>query len=1590
MMDLEMYEEEVMTEVTDSVGFHETETECAFLKCLFCKRETSEHVADVDKGLPTLLKHLEAIGRSDLVNDINVDNKNKAVKLHLSCRRKLAYEAAKAERVKADEVVTPKRASRSSAVGLSFKDMCFLCGSNILGSKDVRKVMSGLEFDYKIKQVIQDRCFDDWALAVQGRMSSVSDLFAADAMYHKGCYTRFVTRLPHTPSKKRRGRPQNLEALQAFSRLCEKLENECENEMYTLTELFHIMVNLAEECDEDGSIYGKKYLKELLQQRYGVHIYFVSRPGRDDVVGFTNYCELLLHDKYFADRNEGQGSAAERVVQKAAGLIMAEIREMTAQRDYYPSNDDITCDGSTFLAPLLRQFLERLIQAPLKVAGLGQGIMQAARPRSFLMPLLHSVGVEADHSGGEKFHTQLSRLGYSLSHDEVRRYKHSIIHHKNVCCDAMKKNSAMVEPLKSTPPTTTAFDLETGPSVNVSSHLCTNSVTATSSVEKDVCIASSAHFVADNVDHNIRTIDGDKTFHGMGIIVATPSLSRAEERIPRLDKPQKVSELFHTPVVKIVPFKNYDCSGISTLELQQIRTLRTPVHTEVFSNLNVLWHAVGRISSEGKPRPNWSGFMQTICCGNFNGFSTIEMLEIIDLNPSDDSCIYSTMLYVIDQAKSRLLPTPSLTFDQPLYIKAVDIAMKANLNIVIRLGGFHTLMSFLGSIGHMMRGSGIEEIMGLLFGSTTTEYVLSGKAYARAVRGHFIVHGALSDLLLDHMKNPLSASNDSQPVAMSLDDDSSFAGVVSPSDFDELVALYDKLLLEKVWIGQSETALLTCDSLSKLCVEFDRFCSAVSDKSRTARLWFLYMKYVTLLKLFIFGERTGNWNVHLHAVEGMLGLFAATGHINYAKSARLYVQQMKSLASNPMTESVNAQFESGNHSIRRTNRFWAGLSTDLVIEQTMMRSIKSRGGLTRGRGMHETSRETWLATLSTCAGVRAALDQVIGKYRCTTDHIDVGKSRMQRDFKDFSKVKSFLSVYSPFRFVDNEHLVSLCSGVAAGSEDQVNCDQSDVIGWNIQEQWDGSKYGDIACKKSNQIKTLAHLINSCEIDKSSVLIDPIHLFHRLVLVGERESNLRECFEFELTPYPMSLFKDGLMRKPDKPSLYTDFTRGLNAFLPSGTHFVVDGGYLLHKVRWKPSMNVVEVLNLFRSFLLKYGSGTHVVFDGYSCGPTIKDQEHARRSMKSSQVSPHRHLDMNSKDIGLQEPFLSNKTNKAVLIDLLMPYLQLNGFVVAQAPSDADSLIVSVALDCATLSSVSTVAVLAEDTDVLVLLLHHRKPTMRPIYFVSEAKKGRGGKLVGGKCLNVGDVQERIGVEACDRMLVVHALGGCDSTSAIFGLGKGTIHSRIQADKTGLLHTSCMALLRSNATDAEVVRAGTNLLISLYGGKVGDRLADLRYEAYCKMSLSRRFKPERLPPSEGAAHLHVRRVHLQAVIWGTLGKTVLKETDWGWESAGSCLKPIKIVGDIAPQSVLKFVRCNCRGNCSSKLCSCRQNNIHCVSACGNCHGTDCSNGGVTSDEKKDSGSESDEESFDKDLAVGNVDPPLFLFDEDLDFFYEEEI
>ena len=112
-----------------------------------------------------------------------------------------------------------------------------------------------------------------------------------------------------------------------------------------------------------------------------------------------------------------------------------------------------------------------------------------------------------------------------------------------------------------------------------------------------------------------------------------------------------------------------------------------------------------------------------------------------------------------------------------------------------------------------------------------------------------------------------------------------------------------------------------------------------------------------MIRKLIRADRLGLWDVHLDAIQEALPIFPAAGHFNYTKSAYLYLQSMRNLENtNP---EVLQCFQDGGFVARRSEKHWAGLACDLTIEQALMRSLKTSGGLTRGTGFSDAQRSTW-------------------------------------------------------------------------------------------------------------------------------------------------------------------------------------------------------------------------------------------------------------------------------------------------------------------------------------------------------------------------------------------------------------------------------------------------------------------------------------------------------------------------------------------------------------------------------------------------------------------------------------------------------
>ena len=1019
----------------------------------------------------------------------------------------------------------------------------------------------------------------------------------------------------------------------------------------------------------------------------------------------------------------------------------------------YPTTEEIGNfdKGVEWVPESLQLLLAYLIPQKLKQLSIGQCIVQAAKPRSVLCPVTLSLGVELDKTFGSKWLLDhLARLGFTVSSGEVLRFKQSAIQHAK-------------------------------------EHY--------NEVEQEVTDELFTQWSADNVDHNIVTLTGKGTFHGMGII--SMAHSSDEERrqivIKRLKNRQPTASFVEEYGVPIHNYLGSSKKGHSKLTLKPIIELKSPIVLPNEWGYDFLWHSTrfGKTSTQNPT--NWSGFMQEITSASVtNKKSSIKFLPIIDLDPNDENCIYSTLRFIADEAKRMNIPVPCVTFDQPLWLKAVGIIAESGLKIVARLGGFHTVMSFLGSIGKMMKGSGLEELFSEVYAENSVEHMISGKAVSRSLRAHFLVESALKGLLFD----------------LAIDD--------FEVDYQPL-----KLLVEQMEHMEEDKKLdavhefLESKTMFDINSAFEDISTRLAAQSRTSKLWLLYLHYISVLKKFIFAERTSNWHLHLESTVDMLNLFAATGHIKYAISARFYVQQMKSLQQDHPW--LCQQFTSGEHSVKRSTHSWAGLWSDLVIEQTLMRSVKSRGGLTRGRGMTESVRHTWTLSLNYSASIHDAMTTLTNmKMKTSEQHVDLSSSRRKRDKEDGLKFTTWLEESNPFTYED-KHLHSLSTGIVSiEGKDNVNCERAEGLGLIIQKELDNTSLSSASIKRKHQIKPLDTLLNTVKVNEVKVYLNATTLFTRLAAIAKREDDEERYFSHELTTEPMALFKNGLMRKPDKAALRKVLLNDEDAIgydhMNDDCIYVVDGGALLHRVCWRKGMLFPEIGQLYVEYVKKHYGEATVVFDGYEEVST-KSSEHVQRTENGPRC-PDVKISETNKVLFTQERFLSNEYNKIQLIDLVSAYLKNNSQTVINCAGDADTKIVSTALSLS--HGERQVVVVADDTDIAVMMLYHWSEEMSNLVFF-QAKMNRGWNI---RLASPGLHALR------DHLLFAHAMSGCDTTSAPYGKGKSSILNLLK--KSDKLKEISDTMSDVWADKEEIGLASIATFMMLYGGKQNETLEKMRY------------------------------------------------------------------------------------------------------------------------------------------------------------------
>lgn len=171
--------------------------------------------------------------------------------------------------------------------------------------------------------------------------------------------------------------------------------------------------------------------------------------------------------------------------------------------------------------------------------------------------------------------------------------------------------------------------------------------------------------------------------------------------------------------------------------------------------LDILWAAVfTSTSSTVINKPGWNGFMEASRKHLCTNKSALVPLPFINHDPNNQSTIYTAMVYAAKESEKLDQKKVFVTFNQPLCHKAFETLCAAPPDSVlsrveIRLGGFHLLMSFLGAIGMVMGGCGLEDMWDTIYAKNSVIHMLSGRQYARAIRAHLLTHQALISIIFE-------------------------------------------------------------------------------------------------------------------------------------------------------------------------------------------------------------------------------------------------------------------------------------------------------------------------------------------------------------------------------------------------------------------------------------------------------------------------------------------------------------------------------------------------------------------------------------------------------------------------------------------------------------------------------------------------------------------------------------------------------------------------------------------------------------------------------------------------------------------------
>ena len=873
--------------------------------------------------------------------------------------------------------------------------------------------------------------------------------------------------------------------------------------------------------------------------------------------------------------------------------------------------------------------------------------------------------------------------------------------------------------------------------------------------------------------------------------------------------------------------------------------------------------------------------------------STVAYMAPLNASINDNATVQQ-VLQISQQACREVGQSITLvTFDLAVAKKAYNIIWQQSeiyRDVFVHLGVFHTILSYLGAIGKLMRGSGFEDIVteSGICASGSMEGVLTGKHYNRAIRVHSVVMEALERLL--------------------------FRSFTQRTEISKLVGDAKEAIKRLSPESGEYTDIMTSDSFIELASQYFIFKDQVRNGryGKTAQFWIQYLDRIWLLLRFLRATKSNDLDLHISCLEQLCPLLFMMDHHNYARYVSYYLLSLKNLSN---TKPEAEQLIRRGFSVSRSHIPNSRTPIDLTIEQTINRQAKTKGGIV-GFSKNGPAYYRWCVTRHSRA---CYLDATLAMTGLTDNSSDGHKELSQAQKKQSEAfvqrtMEAVAAFINPFD-TDGENLLCLSSGLQL---------PDDVATKLVHLEKDGKE----ACKMfaenrlqnklkgfhdplhRNNVTTFSSLkkVVSMNSNKNKIVkvVAQRDILGQLFLLSQKHNiDLVKVMSYPLNPVPWALATgDGLLMKTNKATLLhkmEDDEITVSQLPTLSDVHIIDGNALLQSLTALPQTFGELALKVFDS--LPRSQVVHFVTDSYS-EVSIKSTERIRRGSNAMNSyilqGPRTKIPQNWKT------FLSNDNNKVALIDLLLreweqdiyarKLLHRSIFFVCRdtcillssedgvttdsipvhelssSQEEADTKIILHCMHASKQPQCEKIIVRSPDTDVVLLLLAFSSEINKNLLFDTGTANNRRQLSISKRC-------DKTPTKLLQAFLGLHAFTGCDSTSSF--VGKGKIRPLSIMKKDEVLLDIFAGLGMQEQIDDSTLKHLERFVCLMYGhtssndvNKVRATIVRQRFTPGDDRPMSHRrgLDLSQLPPCRNALVKHIKRANYQAMIWRQASQT----------------------------------------------------------------------------------------------------------------------